>query len=131
LEGHLQYNHGGDNPLTLPENIEVLKKPLSKCSHVMKVRQEKKQARRYVGEKSDQDWKYQDKYVPISRFLDVHVYGGMDADFSYDRSEESQPSTTDTTPNKNDSSLVLDPLVLESASDQMDVNSFVQTLFAY
>jgi len=27
LEGHLQYNHGGDNPLTLPENIEVLKKP--------------------------------------------------------------------------------------------------------
>jgi len=97
----------------------------------MKVRQEKKQARRYVGEKSDQDWKYQDKYVPISRFLDVHVSGGMDADFSYDRSEESQPSTTDTTPNKNDSRLVLDPLVLESASDQMDVNSFVQTLFAY
>ena len=116
LQGHVKRNHGDDDPLTLPEDVEVVKKTLtedvevvkkclSKRPHVLKVlkgRRKPGSAMNHVGEKRpDQKWKYQDMYVRNGHSLDVHVYGGINEDFFYDESEKSQASTTDTTPNKN------------------------------
>jgi len=79
---------------------------------------------------SDQIWKYQDSYVSESPGAQVDVYGGIEEDLLYEESVMSQASTTDTTPNKNDSILGLYPSVLESALEQIDENLFVQSLFA-
>jgi len=81
-------------------------------------------------ELSDQKWKYQDSYVSESLRAQVDVYGGIKEDLFYEESVMSQASTTDTTPNKNDSILGLYPSVLESALEQIDENFFVQSLFA-
>jgi len=83
-----------------------------------------------IKELSDQIWKYQDSYVSESPGAQVDVYGGIEEDLLYEESVMSQASTTDTTPNKNDSILGLYPSVLESALEQIDENLFVQSLFA-
>jgi len=114
---------------TLPENVDVVKKCMRSRPDVLKP--EKVSRRKIIiGEISDQKWKYQDMYAPNSPCRDVPASGGIEEDFFYDESGMSQASTTDTTPNKNDSSLGLHPFVLESALDQIGVNSFVQSLFA-
>jgi len=130
LKEHKKNNHDIFDPLTLPENDVVVKEPSSKRHYVMKNGRKSDKNKTYEGEKPDQMVKFQDMYVPRSPCGDVPASGGIEEDFFYDESGMSQASTTDTTPNKNDSRLGLHPFVLKSALEQIGENSFVQSLFA-
>ena len=141
LKGRLKSNHDGGDPLTLPENevvLEktspengvVLQKTVSKRRYVMVKRRNPENPRKVKLDISDQMWKFQDMFVGNSDALDVQVSSGIHGDFFYDESEQSQASTTETTPTKNDSSLGSHSLVLESALENIDASSFVQSLFA-
>jgi len=130
LKQHNKNNHDNFDPLNLPQNDVVLNEPISKRHYEMKKGRQSGRRKSYKGVKPDQMWKFQDMYVPNCPCSDVPASGGIDVDFLYDESGMSGASTTDTTPNKNDSKLGLHPLVLESALEQIGEKSFVESLFA-